>query len=153
LAVTLLSTVAMHAQVSVRFEFLAVDSTGPVYRYSENLADVPSGDNISLSVGGAWASLTVRAIDRTGDRLAIDLAREVELADGRRVGRLEFVLRDSMWVEREAARRLFPPDTGRPATGADPSPPPPEGTPWVEWAGLATVALLLGVFVVLARRR
>lgn len=75
------------------------------YKYTENLAASGPGDTIPVFIkgldegpaSGAFKHLTVKAIERTGNRLRIDFAEELTLANGQKLNSLRFALRQGYW--------------------------------------------------------
>ena len=134
--------------VEVKFELLMGPDGQPVgYKFSESLATLKPGDTIALTVGMSFQTITVKSIERAGDRLVIELEKELVLDTGTR-SRLEYQLVDGYWIETEVLSKLSPP---APA----PAPSDPASVPaWLIWAAgaavLAIVAVLVGFW--LARR-
>ena len=83
----------------MQFELLMGPDGQPAgYKFSENLATLKPGDTIGLAVGMSFESVTVKSIERTGDRLVIVPEKELTV-EGRAKRRLEFQLVDGYWIE------------------------------------------------------
>ena len=144
----LLAPALVWGQVTVKFELLMGPDGQPAgYKFSESLATLKPGDSIGLAVGMNFESITVKSIERTGDRLVIDLEKELTLDTGNKK-RLEFQLVDGFWIETDVLRKLNP--SAAPAESEPGSLPP-----WVFWAGGAAVLVVIAVVVGfwLGRRR
>ncbi|MGH9787907.1 MAG: hypothetical protein ACRD4U_04285 [Candidatus Acidiferrales bacterium] len=146
-ALALLAVALARPEVQVQFELLMTPDGQPAgYKFSESLATLKPGDTIALAVGMSFESITVKSIERSGDRLVIDLEKELALDTGTKK-RLEFQLVDGFWIETDVLRKV------KPAA----APPPSESAslpPWLPWAGGAAVLVVIGVVVgfYLARR-
>jgi hypothetical protein len=135
------------AQVSVQFELLMGPDGQPAgYKFSESLATLKPGDTIGLAVGMSFESITVKSIERTGDRLVIEPEKELTV-EGRTKKRLEFRLVEGYWIEAGVLEKIQPAATA-PAEAAPGSLPP-----WVLWVGGgALLGIVVGLVVWLARR-
>ncbi len=113
--------------VEVKFELLMGPDGQPVgYKFSESLATLKPGDTIALTVGMSFQTITVKSIERAGDRLVIDLQKELVLDTGTK-SRLEYKLVDGYWIETDVLNKLSPPP---PAPGASaPTKKPPAASP------------------------
>ncbi|MGH9787908.1 MAG: hypothetical protein ACRD4U_04290 [Candidatus Acidiferrales bacterium] len=75
------------------------------YKYTESLAAAGPGDTIPVFIrgldegpsSGAFKHLTVKAIERTGNRLRIDFEEELTLANGQKLNSMRFALRQGYW--------------------------------------------------------
>ncbi|MGH9814111.1 MAG: hypothetical protein ACRD4T_13345 [Candidatus Acidiferrales bacterium] len=140
-ALVLLAPALGWSQVEVKFELLMGPDGQPVgYKFSESLATLKPGDTIALTVGMSFQTITVKSIERAGDRLVIDLEKELVLDTGTR-SRLEYKLVDGYWIETDVLSKLSPP---APA----PAPSGPASVPaWLIWAAGAAVLAIVVVLV------
>ena len=138
-ALVMLMAPLASSAVEVKFELLMGPDGQPVgYKFSESLATLKPGDTIAVTVGMSFQTITVKSIERAGDRLVIELEKELVLDTGSR-NRLEYQLVDGFWIETDVLRKLQP---------AAPVPSEPASVPpWLLWAGGAAVLVVIAVVV------
>ena len=112
------------------------------YKFSESLATLKPGDTIGLAVGMSFESITVKSIERTGDRLVIEPEKELTV-EGRTKKRLEFQLVGGYWIEADVLAKIQPAAAAPAETGLGSLP------PWALWAGGGALLVVAALVVFL----